>query len=134
MSAIVEFLFPAPARRSAAGIFRWWEARRLRYNAVVGATGLASMGLVAGFGTLPPGPRELPPFLVIAVVYGVMANVCYCTGPLAELLLEKLWGRKVLPTGPALFRMGLTFSVGLTLFPAMIAGLDWMARLVFTLL
>ena len=36
---------------------------------------------------------------------------------LAEYFLHRIFGPKLLPTGPALYRMGLTFSVGLTLIP-----------------
>ena len=32
--------------------------------------------------------------------------------------------------GPALLRMGLTFSVGLTLFPIGLASIDWLIRVV----
>ena len=35
MSAITEFLFPAPAKRTVGGIVTWWEKRRLAYNVVV---------------------------------------------------------------------------------------------------
>jgi hypothetical protein len=35
-------------------------------------------------------------------------------------LIDKVWGRTVLPAGPSLYRMGLTFSVGLALFPTLI--------------
>ncbi len=55
-------------------------------------------------------------------------------GPTIEILIDKLWGRAVLPVGPSLYRMGLTFSVGLALFPTlimMIALVGWfVARVV----
>jgi hypothetical protein len=44
-----------------------------------------------------------------------------------EVAVDKIWGRPVLPVGPALFRIGLTFSVGLTLLPVLI---DWAFRIV----
>ena len=44
----------------------------------------------------------------------------YCLGPTIEILIEKFWGRTVLPAGPSLYRMGLTFSVGLAFFPTLI--------------
>lgn len=37
---------------------------------------------------------------------------------------------RVLPVGPTLYRMGLTFSVGLALFPTLIFGLEWLVRIV----
>lgn len=130
MTALAEFLFPAPARRSAGAIYRWWESRRLAYNAVVGAAGLFTMGFVRVVSLLPPGPHRLGIPLGAIVVVGVAANVCYFFGPLAETLVEKFSGGKVLPTGPALYRMGLTFSVGLVLLPTLLSSLDWVFRIV----
>lgn len=51
------------------------------------------------------------------------ANVCYLLGPVAETLAYRLLGEDLLPVGPALYRMGLTFSVGLALFPALLVTL-----------
>jgi hypothetical protein len=128
MSAITEFLYPTPAKRRAGGIVKWWEKRRLAYNVAVGAAGIVSIGIGTLVAAMPPlGALVLPPWQAV-VGFGVMANVCYFIGPAAELLVEKLWGRQVLPTGPALYRMGLTFSVGLALFPALLMVIIWVAR------
>ncbi len=59
-----------------------------------------------------------------------MANVCYLLGPAIEIAFQKLWGEKLLPVGPSLFRMGLTFSVGLALFPALLFMIAWVVQLV----
>ncbi len=133
MTELTEFLFPAPARRSVSGIVRWWESRRLAYNVFVGGAGLVSLSAV-GLTALLPGAFPAPsdwPFIVLA--FAVMANVCYLLGPTVEIGLQKLWGDKVLPVGPTLFRMGLTFSVGLALFPALLISMFWVARFVFSL-
>jgi hypothetical protein len=131
MSAITEFLFPAPARRSAPSIIGWWERRRLPYNLAVGAAGLVSIGVGWMVSALPPGGVVLPmvPWQPVAI-FAVMANVCYLMGPAAEIFVDKIWGRQVLPTGPVLYRMGLTFSVGLALFPALLTVIFWVARVV----
>lgn len=131
MSAITEFLFPAPARRSATAIVGWWERRRLPYNLAVGAAGVVSLAAGWIFSALPPNGVVLTflPWQPI-VLFGVMANVCYLLGPAAEIVIDKIWGREVLPTGPALYRMGLTFSVGLALFPALVMVIFWVARIV----
>jgi hypothetical protein len=126
-TSIARFLFPAPAQRSTAAIFIWWESRRLAYNAIVGATGVFSLGVMALIANLPPGSTELPP-VPLVILYGIGANLCYCLGPLAESALELIWPRKLLPTGPALFRMGLTFSLGLTVLPIAVMALDWLVR------
>jgi hypothetical protein len=59
-----------------------------------------------------------------------MANACYLLGPTVEVVLQKLWGDKLLPVGPSIFRMGLTFSVGLALLPALLASILWVAQVV----
>jgi hypothetical protein len=129
MNPIAQFLFPAPAERSPAAIFIWWESRRLAYNAIVGVTGIFSLGMMAAIASLPPGSSSLPP-LPLVLVYAIAANVCYCMGPLAECALEMIWPRKLLPTGPALYRMGLTFSLGLNFLATVLMAWDWVVRVV----
>jgi hypothetical protein len=127
MSALTEFLFPAPASRSAGAILGWWEKRRLFYNLAVGAAGSVSFVVMSVVDSILKGdPHWVPwPFVVL---FGIGANVMYCLGPTIEILIDKIWGRTVLPVGPGLYRMGLTFSVGLALFPCvimMIALVGW---------
>lgn len=129
MTALTDFLFPAPARRGAGAILRWWERRRLAYNAIVGGAGLLSMGAVGIIGSLPPNAPHMmiPPVAILAV--GVMANFCYFLGPAVEVAVDKLSRGRVLPTGPVLYRMGLTFSVGLVSLPVLLVTFDWGFRL-----
>jgi hypothetical protein len=129
-SLVSEVLFPLPAlRRTPVGIITWWESRRLIYNVIVGATGVTTLGIIAAISLIPPGlPRLVPPIGAI-LAYGVMANVCYAFGPFIEIALQTLWKDRVLPVGPALFRQGLAFSVGLTALPIIIASGMWVARL-----
>lgn len=130
MTTITEFLFAAPARRSAPAIIVWWERRRLAYNACVGTAGLVSLGTVTFYSALIGDAELFPGVLAASVVFGAMANLCYLLGPATEILLEKLWGRRVLPAGPMLYRMGLTFSVGLALFPTILMVLATTIRVV----
>jgi len=123
MTPLAEFLFPAPAPRRPGAIFAWWESRRLTYNAMVGSAGLVSVGVLMGTSLLFGDTVHPAQALVMATMFGVMANVCYLLGPTLEILIDKLWGRRVLPTGPMLYRMGLTFSVGLALFPSLLAAI-----------
>lgn len=134
MTALTEFLFPAPARRSGPAILRWWESRRLVYNLIVGAAGLVSLGLFHTLLTLPPGAHRVGMMWQPVLVFGVLANVCYLLGPVAEIGIEKLSGGRVLPVGPALYRMGLTFSVGLAFLPTLMAGFDWVYRILHALI
>jgi hypothetical protein len=126
---IGDVLFPLPAhRRSAMGILTWWESRRLLYNVIVGGTGLISLAFVGILSLIPPGGTHLWPGWGPVAVYGVLANVCFTFGPLIEITLQRIWKDRVLPVGPALFRQGLSFSVGLTLLPIFVASVSWIVR------
>ena len=99
----------------------------------MGGAGLLSLGAIKLITLLPPGlPGARVPWLAV-VEFGVMANVCYLLGPAVEIALQKLWGEKLLPVGPGLFRMGLTFSVGLALFPTLIVMIAWVVQVVSSL-
>ena len=104
----------------------------MAYNVFVGGAGLLTLGVIKLITLLPGGMPDRLVWQAI-VFFGVMANVCYLLGPTVEIALQKLWGEKLLPVGPALFRMGLTFSVGLALFPALLVSIFWVARVVFSL-
>ena len=134
MTSLTEFLFPAPARRTTGAIIGWWESRRLAYNVWVGSAGLVSLAI--NFATRLVFADALRPTQAIIpiVVFGVMANVCYLMGPVIEIVLNKIWGHRVLPAGPALFRMGLTFSVGLALFPGFVLAIAAVIRTLASIL
>lgn len=132
MNTLAEFLFPAPAPRGVGPILKWWERRRLAYNLAVGAAGTFSLGVVSVIAHLLPHPPSVHPGVPwqAVVVFSVLANICYLLGPLAEITAHKLWGRSLLPVGPALYRMGLTFSVGLALLPSLLAVIALVVRIV----
>ena len=126
---LTDFLYPAPAPRNTWGILKWWESRRLKYNLIVGGFGFASLGAFTALMSLPPFAHNLTWTWGPIIGFGVLANICYSLGPTVETAIEKLGKGKILPTGPALFRMGLTFSVGLTLLPTLLATMNWAARI-----
>jgi len=134
MSALADYLFPTPARRTATEIVKWWERRRLAYNVFVGGAGVITLVVVSVVKLLPPlsEPGLLP--LAPVVVYGVMANVMFTLGWIVELAAERLFQGDLLPIGPALHRMGLTFALGLTLLPALLVTGVWFIATVVTLL
>jgi hypothetical protein len=117
MTDLAEFLFPAPAERSVGGIFKWWESRRLHFNLFVGGAGLVTLGVTRVFTWIIS--EQFIPWQPI-VAFGILANLCYLLGPAVEIAVDRIWGRKLLPIGPALYRMGLTFSVGLALLPSLV--------------
>ncbi len=110
-------LFEPTLLRSPLRVVQWWESRRLFYNLVVGGTGLVSAGWLMVIDSLFRGHFSPIPWQPI-VIFGVLANVCYTSGWMVENLAERWLGRPVYGLGPALFRYGLAFSVGLTLLPA----------------
>ena len=112
-----KLLFEPTLVRSPLSVIRWWESRRPLYNLAVGVTGLGVLGYSVGLELLlGNGLLEVP--LIGVVAYGIAANVCYTLGPAAEMTIEKFLKRPVYGLGPALFRYGLVFSLGLTLLPA----------------
>jgi hypothetical protein len=124
MSALATLLFPNPALvRTPLSLFRWWESRRFSYNAAVAGAGAVTTGLIAALAHLPGPLHGVPIAWNLIGAYGIMANVCYSLGWVAEAILQRWLNRDTYGLGPAVFRHGLIFSVGLTLFPAVIACL-----------
>src|SRR5262245_23485200 len=103
MVSLTSVLFPEPTiARSTLAVIRWWESRRLTYNAVVGATGLVTLVVVDGL--IFRTHFLLEPFsFMVALAYGVAANVCYSFGPAVELTVQRWLGRETYGLGPALF-------------------------------
>jgi hypothetical protein len=128
VSALTRLLFPAPAEvRSTTSIFRWWESRRLTYNVIVGGTGLVTLAIVKAIMLLPPLSMsgESVMFWPGIVAYGIFANLFYSLGFVTEAAMQRAWHEETPRVGPALFRQGLAFSVGLTLFPIALMGIGW---------
>ena len=125
-----EVLFPpADYRRTTLSILSWWEARRGTYNLIVGGTGVFTLLMLRLISWLPPFvyfPFDWRP----VVVYGLLANVCYTFGWAIESVAQRIWGDKCPPFGPALFRQGIAFSVGLTLLPILLISFTWVMRVI----
>ncbi len=129
MLVLADVLFPpADYRRTTWSLLQWWEARRLTFNIAVGTSGVVTLGLVNLISHVPPGLSGHVPWQAV-VLYGVLANVFYSSGWAVESALQRLWGDKCPLLGPALFRQGLAFSVGLTLLPVAVASLGWLFHL-----
>ena len=118
---------PADQRRTTFSLLTWWESRRLKFNAIVGGTGLFTLLVVDIISFIPPSARIPLDWRPIAV-YAVLANICYTFGWAIEVLAQRIWGEKCPKFGPALFRQGLAFSVGLTLLPILLMSFTWVVR------
>jgi hypothetical protein len=126
--SLTKLLFEPALVRSPLRVVQWWESRRLTYNAIVGGTGLVTLvyvnalELLMGNGWLIApwsGPRGTAQMMGI-LVYALAANLCFTMGWVVENLAERWLKRPVYGLGPALFRHGLVFSIGLTLLPGVI--------------
>ena len=126
MSALTRFFFRNEVTcRTPTEVIGWWESRRMAYNAAVGATGLFTLAAVHIIVRLPPmsGSIPLEPTIFIPIVYGILANVCYTMGWVAELWIRNTLGRGLDAVGPTMFRYGFAFSIGLTLLPIAVVSL-----------
>jgi hypothetical protein len=104
-----------PSGMSRTEIIRWWEQRRVRYNLIVGCTGMISVFLVTIIGAVvvKPGEDFVEPTALFfgPVVYAIAANVCYTAGWLFDITFYDSSARQ------RLFKTGLIFSVVLTSIP-----------------
>lgn len=127
---LTRLLFEPTLVRSPLRMLHWWESRRPAYNLVVGATGIGTL-VYANLMSLLARGEWMPVPWQLVVLYGVAANAFYSLGWVTESLAERWLGRPVYGLGPALFRHGLVFSLGLTLFPAVIVTFFAVGGLLF---
>lgn len=113
-----------------ADVIRWWEIRRPFFNVVVGCTGLLTCVLMLACAFIAePIVGEaigLPDGAVLGLagilMYGILANICYTGGWFCELLLRSATTAKTSSSfGVRAFRIGMIFSVFLTLCPAVLS-------------
>jgi hypothetical protein len=111
-----------PAASAEAGAppisdtWTWWQARRLRYNLALAASGVAAYLLaLAFFGLFGEVPWDgwlagtMVRALAFLVVMGV-ANICYLIGPLGEAWLKPAEPQRYRDTA---YAMGFWGSVAL---------------------
>ena len=127
---LTRLLFEPTLVRSPLRVVHWWETRRLAYNIAVGATGVGTLIYANGLSLLARGQWLPVPWQAI-VAYGIAANVCYTFGWVAENVIERWLKRPVYGLGPALFRHGLVFSLGVTVLPALLVTVMAVAGLLF---
>lgn len=123
-------LFEPTLVRSPLRVVQWWESRRLSYNAIVGVTGVGVLAYANLLRLTLFGDWFVVPWQAI-VGYGIAANLCYTLGWVVENVVERILKRPVYGMGPALFRHGLSFSVGLTLIPAAVVTIASIAGKIF---
>jgi hypothetical protein len=111
------------APHSRAEIVRWWEARRPRYNVLVGSVGIVTWLLVLCVGSLAVKPGvdfEEPIMMIIGpIIYGACANLCFTLGWIVDTSLYRGRPRN------RLWKAGLIFSLVLTALPGIWAVIAW---------
>lgn len=128
MALLGEVLFPpADDRRTTLSLLNWWESRRGTFNVIVGSAGIVTLVVVRLISWIPPGLPMAFDWRPVAA-YGLLANLCYSFGWAIEATAQRVWGEKCPAFGPALFRQGVAFSVGLTLLPIVVVSIGWLAR------
>lgn len=105
----------------------WWERRRIPYNLVLLATALFSFLLIViASNHFIAREVDLGSPLLGAIVYAVGANLCYTLGWITELLFYSDDPIQPERTRKRIFRLGLIFSILVTLSPALILPLIWL--------
>ena len=105
-------------------IIHWWEAKRFRFNVVVGAVGIVSwiLVLIAGSAAVKPGEDFEEPIAMIfgPFVYAFFANLCYTLGWIVDTIFYRGSPRI------RLYKSGLIFSAALTALPGVWAVVAWL--------
>ncbi len=133
MTVILNTLFGAQFFQREASftearrIIGWWESRRVCFNLVIGivgtvtiATGTLAMSVINAY-LETPIQRPDPPLFFFAFLYALVVNFFYTGGWLAELVLRRLWNSPQDDLAVLSLRLGLVFTVLVTLLPAFTA-------------
>jgi hypothetical protein len=117
---------------NAKQVIGWWETRRIPFNLIVGTAGIFTTVIVGVVGLGSSilfgsdfGFPDPPLFAVFGIlIYGIMANICYTGGWIAELFVRRIWPNEADRFATLSFSTGLVFSVSLTLAPGIIVGAE----------
>lgn len=91
-----------------------WEKLRIVYNTVLLVEGLTSVYFLWQLDKIADYHYRFgSSWLGFAILFGVVANVFYCLGPLAEACVHRLLGRGMGRARYSLFAAGLLLSTGL---------------------
>jgi hypothetical protein len=108
-------------------VIGWWESRRIAFNLIVGTAGILTSVIVGVVG-LGSSILIRQRFWIAKssafcpVIYGIMANICYTGGWMAELVVRRIWRHEADRFATLSFTTGLVFSVTLTLAPGIFAA------------
>lgn len=121
-------IYEREALRDSGSVIGWREKRRFFYNKVLAAAGTVTCILVISCAVISERmvgePIGIPDAPILAplggIAYGLLANVCYTRGWIAELVLTRFQpGVRADAFAVRAFRLGVKFSIGLTILPAL---------------
>ncbi len=123
------FFEPIEGQVNPKSIWKWWERRRLVYNAIVLLT--AGWSFVAFYyfclnsGKLSPGEDvEEPIGILFGMVFGpVIWNLAYFLGPIVDSVLYKPGDKS--HRGPLLMELGIRFSLAILCLPSVYWFLEY---------
>ena len=113
------------------GIIRWWELRRLVYNASLAAVGIASILAMEFLAQrVIPAGKDAPGLEtgLTIVTYGIMANLCYTLGWIVELFGRRKDKAHARARAKKQFLIGFWFSCALTTAPFWLGLNYWMSQ------
>lgn len=109
-------------------IIWWWESRRLRFNMCVGMMGILTLALMitAGSAAVESGIDFEEPlgYFLFPILLAIMANLCYTSGWIIDLVFYSGEPRYFL------FKNGLLISCIITLLPGIWAVSLWLTTLI----
>jgi hypothetical protein len=122
------FSLPHGTSDDALSIVGWWETRRIPFNLLVGAAGIASIAAWLCIGSLPlmsdlansEDAVGVEPLSVMAAPF--LFNFGYTAGWMCEIPLKQFGVRRV---GPILLKLG----TGLSLAMVSVVGVYWSVAL-----
>jgi len=129
---------PLFARReeavAASRIIQWWEMWRIPYNLFVGAAGVLCFIIIFVNIAIEEnvfGSQNISFFLAIVAVpfYAIIANICFTSGWIVEIVVRKIWRERTGAFGEISFALGLVFSIFLTLAPAILSTVALVVKL-----
>lgn len=111
-------------------VIRWWEFRRLLYNAILFVIGIASIFAMEFFAQKANSAGEAPDLEtgLTIILYAFMANACYTLGWVVELIGRRKNEASARERAKKLFLIGLWGSSLLTSAPFWFGLIFWMTH------
>jgi hypothetical protein len=129
MTVFLKVFKPDPAERRAHAIVVWWEIRRILYNLCLLIFAIFSYALLSilpwkGCVKILAGPALVFASILGVILFFVMANVCYTTGWVVQLVTREWQAGWFDVHKSMLFIYGLLFSFFITLIPVAVGILN----------